>query len=159
MVADNMPFGSAEMRQSASQWGFKITTSSPKYPASNGQSERMVGIVKQLMRKTYEEGRDPHLALLQYRNIPVSGLSYSPAQLLMSRMLRDKMPTHACLLVPKIVENAYTLLKSRQQKQKQHYDRGTRKLPELNVGDSVRVRLGRTWLQQRVAENIAEIAE
>ena len=101
VIADNMPFGSAEMRQFASQRDFKITTSSPEYPASNGQSERMVGIVKQLMRKAYEEGRDPHLALLQYRNIPVSGLSYSPAQLLKSRMLRDKMTTHASPLVPK----------------------------------------------------------
>ena len=97
------------------------------------------------MRKANEEGRDPHLALLEYRNTPVSGLSYSPAQLLMSRMLRDKMPTRASLLVPKVADNAYTLLKSGQQKQKQYYDRVTKKLPELKVGDCVRVRLGRTW--------------
>ena len=145
LIADNMPFGNAEMRQFASQWDFTISTSSPEHPASNGQSERMVGIVKQLMRKANQEGRDPHLALLEYRNTPISGLSYSPSQLLMSRMLRDKMPTSASLLIPKVPKSAYDMLKLRQQKQKQYFDRGTRPLSKLEVGDSVRVKLGRTW--------------
>ena len=116
LIADNMPFGSAEMRHFASQWDFTISTSSPEHPASNGQSERMVGIVKQLMRKANQEGRDPHLALLKYHNTPISGLSYSPSQLLMSRMLRNKMPTSASLLIPKVPESAYDMLKLRHQK-------------------------------------------
>ena len=103
----------------------------------------MVGIVKQLTRKANQEGRDPHLALLEYRNTPITGLSYSPSQLLMSRMLRDKMPTSASLLIPKVPESAYDMLKLRQQKQ--YFDRGTRPLSKLEVGDSVRVKFGRTW--------------
>ena len=109
LIADNMQFGSADMRQFASQWDFTISTSSPEHPASNGQSARMVGIVKQLMRKANQEGRDPHLTLLEYRNTPISGLSYSPSQLLMSRMLRDKMSTSASLLIPKVPESAYDM--------------------------------------------------
>ena len=109
LIADNMQFGSADMRQFASQWDFTILTSSPEHPASNGQSARMVGIVKQLMRKANQEGRYPHLTLLEYRNTPISGLSYSPSQLLMSRMLRDKMSTSASLLIPKVPESAYNM--------------------------------------------------
>ena len=37
------------------------------------------------------------------------------------------------------------MLKLRQQKQKQYFDRGTRPLSKLEVGDSVRVKLGCTW--------------
>ena len=74
LVADNMPFDSSEMRKFAAEYGFTINTSSPEHAASNGQSERMTGTVKQLMRKTNEDSRDPHLALLGYRNTPVAGM-------------------------------------------------------------------------------------
>ena len=103
----------------------------------------MIGTVKQLMRKALEESKDTHLALLEYRNTPVAGLKYSPAQLLMSRMLKDKIPVTSELLAPKVAEDAYRALKARQRKQKAYYDRGTKPLSKLNVSDSVRVRLGR----------------
>ena len=38
LVSDNMPFGSEAFRQFAHDWGFIATTSSPRYPQSNGQS-------------------------------------------------------------------------------------------------------------------------
>ena len=66
LVADNIPFDSSEMRTFAAEYGFTINTSSPEHAASNGQSERMIGTVKQLMRKANEDSRDPHLALLAY---------------------------------------------------------------------------------------------
>ena len=84
VIADNMPFGSKQFTQFAGSWGFEVKTSSPHHAPSNGQSERSVGTIKQLMRKAAEEGRDVHLALLEYRNTPISGLEYSPAQSLMS---------------------------------------------------------------------------
>ena len=36
VVADNMPFGSRAFHQFAKEWGFKVVTSSPTYPQSNG---------------------------------------------------------------------------------------------------------------------------
>ena len=89
-MSDNMPFSSHRFTTFAREWGFKLTTSSPRYPQSNGQSERCIQTVKSLMKKAYEESKEPHLALLDYS--PVSGLKYSPAQLLMSRGLKDKLP-------------------------------------------------------------------
>ena len=77
LVADNMPFDSSEMRKFAAEYGFTINTSSPEHAASNGQSERMIGTVKQLMRKANEDSRDPHLALLAYRNTQVGDMPYS----------------------------------------------------------------------------------
>ena len=82
-VSDNMPFSRTAFHNFAATWGFSLVTSSPLYPKLNGQSERFVQTVKNMMRKTMKEGKEPHLALLEYRNTPLSGISYSPAQLLM----------------------------------------------------------------------------
>lgn len=71
----------------ADEWGFKVKTSSPHHAPSNAQSERSVETIKKLMRKAVVEGKDVHLALLEYRNTPISGLMYSPAELSMSQML------------------------------------------------------------------------
>ena len=113
-LADNMPFASTEMRTFATEWDFEMNSLSPEYPQSNGQSERMIRTVKQLMRKALEESEAIHLALLEYRNTPVAGLKYSPAQILGSRMLKDKASVTSGLLAPKIVEYAYRSLKTRQ---------------------------------------------
>ena len=145
VIADNMPFGSREFTQFADEWGFEVRTSSPHHAPSNGQSERFVGTIKQLMRKAAEDGRDIHLALLEYRNTPISDLEYSPAQLLMSRMLKDKLPTPTTLLFPKLPREAHKSLSARQERQKKYHDRGTRVLPPLQVGDPVRIQQGRIW--------------
>ena len=133
VVADNMPFASHRIREFADSWGFSVVTSSPRYPQSNGQSEKFVGTVKQLLRKAHHEGQDPHLALLQYRNTPVSGLKYSPAQLLMSRRLKDTLPTTASLLKPTVVESARIDLQRRQTKQKSQYDKSGLGLTSISV--------------------------
>ena len=147
-----MPFGSKQFAQFADSWGFEVKTSSPHHAPSNGQSERSVGTVKQLMRKAAEEGRDVHLALLEYRNTPISGLEYSPAQLLMSRMLKDKLPAPTSLLLPKLVQGAHKSLSARQQRQKKYHDRGTKALSPLQIGAPVRIQQGRTWTPAIVLE-------
>ena len=81
-MSDNMPFASCEFQAFAKEWRVKLTTSSPTYAQSNGQIEIFVSVVKQMLRKADEEGRDPYLALLAYRNTAVTGMSYSPAQML-----------------------------------------------------------------------------
>ena len=145
LVADKMPFDRCEMRKFTAEYGFTINTSSPEHAAPNGQSERMIGTVKQLMRKANEDSRDPHLALLAYRNIPVAGMPYSPAQLLMSRKLRDSLPTTESLLKPRVAEHAYVRLRERQGKAKAYFDRGTKKLSKLDRGDTVRIKSRMTW--------------
>ena len=104
LMSDNMPFASCEFQAFAKEWRAKLTTSSPTYAQSNGQIERFVSVVKQMLRKADEEGRDPYLALLAYRNTAVTGMSYSPAQMLMSRVFNSKIPILPALLEPKVVD-------------------------------------------------------
>jgi len=146
-MSDNMPFQSYVMKGFASDWGFNLVTSSPTYPQSNGQSERFVGIIKSIMKKAREERKDPSLALLEYRTTPIAGMEYSPAQLLMSRRLRSVVPVTSNLLRPIVPRQAQNKLVCLKNQQKQQYDRYARPHWQSppGVGDSVRVRLGKTW--------------
>ena len=92
LVCDNVPFSSYEFREYVKKWCFVVTNSSPTYPQSNGLSESMVQTMKSLIKKAEMDGCDPYLALLEYRNSPVAGMTFSPVQMLMSRHLRSKIP-------------------------------------------------------------------
>jgi len=85
-----MPFGSRDFTH---EWGIKTTTSSPTYAQSKWQAESFVQTLKELLKKVNEEGRESYLALLEYRNTQISGLQYTPSQMLMSRLLWSKLPT------------------------------------------------------------------
>ncbi|XDV38013.1 hypothetical protein PO909_007505 [Leuciscus waleckii] len=124
-------FVSAEMRAFAASWEFIHRTSSPGFPQSNGQAERAVQTIKNLLKKAQDTNRDPYIALLEYRNTPLNGIGLSPAQLLMGRRLKSKIPVSKKLLMPKVFRQVRNRLSHRQVKQKQYFDRGTRKLPEL----------------------------
>ena len=87
VVADNVPFNSRCFKEFAKEWHFNLTTSSLHFPQSNGLAERNVQTVKNLFKKAKESGHDPEMALLEFRNTPVTGLNTSPAQLLMGRRL------------------------------------------------------------------------
>ena len=60
--------------------------------------------MKQMLRKADEEGRDPYIALLAYCNTAVTGMSYSPAQMLMNKVLNSKISILPALLEPKVVD-------------------------------------------------------
>ena len=147
LMADNNPFNSFSMRQFAETWGFQIVTSSPRYPKSNGQVERSVQTIKQLMRKAVESKQDVAIALLQYRNVPVAGCEYSPAQLLFNRTLRTRIPTLSATTTSDSVRRN---LQARQDRQKFYHDQHTRPLSSLQPGDAVRVHNGHSWQAAKV---------
>ena len=95
LVADNMPFDSKAFKRFAKEWDFSVVTSSPKYPQSNGLVERNVQTIQNLLRKE-------QLALLEFRNTPISGLQESPAQLLMNQRLRSTLPMTPSMLQPHV---------------------------------------------------------
>ncbi len=138
LVTDNGPcYSSREFRQFVKDWEFEHVTSSPKYPRSNGMAERYVGTVKSLLKKA----TDPYLSMLEFRTTPIDDLGLSPAQLLMGRRLNTKIPIHKELLKPQPVnsEDVKQHLNQKQAVQKFYYDRGTKNLSSLNIGDGVRV--------------------
>ena len=83
------PFDSQEFRDFRAAYEFKLVTSSPNYPQSNGRVENAVKTTKQLMKKSKQAGTDFYLALLDWRNTPTEVVGCSPVQRLCGRRTRS----------------------------------------------------------------------
>ena len=150
VISDNGPqFSSDAYAQFAREYGFKHSTSSPNHPQGNGEAERGVQTIKNLLKK---EG-DPYLALLAYRSTPLE-IGYSPSELLMSRKLRTTVPMTVSQRKPKTPDFSRVVARDKQLKQRQKVNHdahhGVRELPALTPGESV-------WVTDR--EESGEVIE
>lgn len=152
LISDNMPFSSLECSKFSKNWNFEIRTSSPNYPRSNGQAEKSVHIAKNIIRKAIEDNREIDYALLEYRNHPVAQLNASPAQLLMSRVTRTKVPIKESILVPKLELNVNEKLVCNQNKTKNYHDKRTKFRPEFNEGENIVHQRKGKWEPAKIIE-------
>ena len=113
---------------------FNLITSSPHFPQSNGLAEHNVQTVKNLFKKTKESGCDPELALLEFRNTLITGLSDSPAQLLIGRRLRSSL---SIISTTDISTKARDSLIMQQQRSREYYNRQSKPLNLLKPNDVV----------------------
>jgi len=123
-------------------------TFSPNYPQSNGMSEMAVKTSKKILRKC----SDPHIGLLEYRNTPLTGMQYSPAQPLMSRHTRTKLPMTSNLYKPSIphhdvVRHEFEHAKA---KQKHFFDRTAKPQPGLQQSELARMFKNGVWEKAQV---------
>ena len=102
------------MGQFCWQCNCRLTTSGPRYVQSNGMSELAVRIMKRILKKC----NDPSVSLLEYLNTPLTGMTYSPCQLLMSRATRTLLPTTKNFLAPKLRRDVVIQIKRNKEKQK-----------------------------------------
>ena len=144
MVTDNGPqYTSQKFEDFKTVWGFKHTTSSPYHSQSNGKAESAVKIAKKLIKKCKHDNTDLQMALLEWRNTPdIHGVS--PTQKLMSRRTRTTMPTAEMLLKPEVADGIEEHTKLRRQKAKQNYDKTAKPLPELEIGENVKLQSVKT---------------
>lgn len=137
VFSDNgQPFASSEFRCFAKDWGFKVTTSSPNFPRSNGLIERTIQTVKKILSKARDAKTDHFMALLKYRTTSKHSL-YSPSQLLMSRNLRTNLPCTEDYLMPHVVDlkKHSAAVEQYRMKMKTYYDRNAHSLPDLKLGE------------------------
>ena len=135
LISDNGPqYACSTFNNFSRSYGFVHTTSSPLYPQSNGEVERAVQTIENLLKK----GQDPYKALLNYRNTPVDEIGLSPVQILMGRRLKTSLPTSAELLKPQGTPEI-----------KQHC---SKELPPLDKGDQVSLKHDKKWIQATVVE-------
>lgn len=129
---------SFEMKKFAQEMGFEILTNSPYHAQGNGFAESMVKLSKRLLR----EG-DVELGLLAYRSTPLD-IGVSPAELLMGRRIRNRLPTVQEAYRPKwpILKEVQAKMERTQGKSKENFDRrhGARELEELEEGEKVWMR-------------------
>ena len=101
--------------------------------------------VKEMLKKS----SDPYLEILAYRTTPIQGGKYSPAELLMNRVLRSTVPTTREQRAPKVPDPKEVRVRDMNVKlrQKKNFDthHGVRHLPTVEPG--VRV-----WIPAREVE-------
>ncbi|XP_067945384.1 uncharacterized protein [Watersipora subatra] len=132
-------YSSEEFQKFAKAYEFTHVTSSPKYTRSKGAAERAVATVKSLLSKE----KDPYIAILAYKASPQLGV-YSPAELLMGRMLKTTVVVHPDSQMPKLLD--YEKLKAKnelyKERMKMSHDINpkVKDLPAVCSGDCVMVR-------------------
>ena len=136
LITDNGPqFESHEYSRFAGEYGFTIVKSSPYYSRENGKAELAVKIAKNILKKSRKE--DPYLAHSAYRNTPHKGYSYSPAQRLMSRRLKDIIPTAQHQLTPQTASPCLMhggIAERRRRSMAQYNKRASQPLREFSKG-------------------------
>ena len=142
LVSDNGPqFSSKEFVLFAKDYGFSHVTSSPGHASGNGEVERAVRTVKELLYAA----QDPYSDLLNYRSTPLAN-GYSPAELLMSRKIRTKLPELPGNLEPVLPKQQRLQEKEETSRvnMKLNFDKhhSAKSLPVLRNGDEV-------WLRDR----------
>ena len=90
-------FTSNKYKEFAQIYGFEHTTPSP-YWSYNGKAK---AAKKKDAKPTLKKSHDIHLILLNIRNTPPFGHSFSPAQRRMGRSTRSTLPTHRVILTRK----------------------------------------------------------
>ena len=132
-------FTSREFSEFATQWEFQHVTSSPYHPKSNGKAESAVKVVKNLFKKAQRDNKDPWLSLLDHRNTPTTEMQTSPAQRLMSRRTKTLVPISTNFLFPEVPEGVQNQLQQKRQMAKSYHDRNVKVLPDLEIGQEVRL--------------------
>ena len=143
------PFDSTEYNKFAEEYNFKIKTSSPLYPQSNGKVESAVKIAKGILLKA----TDKYAALMEYRASPLASLGKSPAELLYGRPIRTKLPSTTKFLDMKtsMTEVIKEKMKINKEREKHYYDKTAGpELEELDAGDDIYVQRGKQWEPAKV---------
>ncbi|XP_064600844.1 uncharacterized protein K02A2.6-like [Liolophura sinensis] len=136
LISDNgRPFSFSEFKKFADKFEFEHITSSPRYPQSNGKVGRAVKTVKQIIAKCLHAKADPFLTLLKWRNTPTEGIGSSSVQRLFGRRTRTLLTATSEFLKPKTIHRVADKLASRKLKQARYYNRSSRDLPDLQIGD------------------------
>ena len=159
VTTDNGPqFDCEEFTRFSKSYNFEHITSSPYYPQANGKAENSVKTAKSILKKAVDTNVDPELALLDFRNTPTEGIGTSPAQRLHSRRTRTLIPLNDRLLQPEVVPNVQDKLHQTQVRQARYYDRNSKELIPLQVGDIVRVKptSGEKWFKAKVEYQVNE---
>ncbi|KAL4082419.1 hypothetical protein QTP88_029979, partial [Uroleucon formosanum] len=115
---------------------FLVKTLSPGYRRSDGLAEKAVHISKQLLKKCHSEKVDLETALLEYRCTPIVELNASPSELLMSRLLKTKLPISRDKSKHTLLRNNHANLKKAHGKYKEWHDKRNNKKELLELNES-----------------------
>jgi len=146
ITTDNGPQFRNQFEDFCKRWFIILDKSSPYHHQANGYAESAVGSMKSIIKKICP-GKSVHceafeVAILEYRNTPrKDGLS--PAERIFGRPMRTRVCAHPNLYqasnIQYAIEKADEKARIIRENVEQKYNKGTRKLKELKIGDMVRI--------------------
>ena len=158
IVSDNGPqYIGKPFQDFVHKWGIQHTTSSPRFPQSNGFIERQVQTIKKIIKKCKKEKQSLQLAMLNLRATPVDSKLPSPAEMLMGRPITTLLPSRTSPSPVTVAQRQH--LDRRQSTMKSNYDRHAgESLPPLHKGQNVRIldKASKTWIPGEVTGHSAE---
>ena len=87
-----------------------------------------------------KESTDMWKAILELRNATIPDMHRSPAQRFFSKHTHSMLPCKTTDYTPQVQAEIQSTLIRKRQTAKTHYDRHTKPLPDLNIGQPVRVK-------------------
>lgn len=136
IISDGGPqLSSQEFDKFVKDWGIRHSFSSPAHQQANGKAEAAVKIMKNLMRKSLQEGNDPYMALLEQRNTPRQDTDLSPAQMMFGHHTRSILP----MIANENAKQDVSIEKRSQRRAtvKKWHDKRARDMSVLQPGQSV----------------------
>lgn len=156
VITDNGPqYSSGAFAEFAKDYGFNHVTTSPHFPQANGQAERTVQTVKNMLKKA----NDPYKALMAYRNTPIDNIGMSPAQLFLGRRLKTDLPTTSPLLSSETNSTSELKLRLKTRKLMQNIDSEKHtgsELRNLFKDEKVIMRHNNEWIPATVQQKHSE---
>jgi hypothetical protein len=153
LVTDRGPhYKAREFEEFCQEWGIRHTKSSPTYAQSNGQVERAIKTVKNIMRKSIETDQDPELALLAWRCTPLDSRTQSPAEMMFGRKVLVNLPVKTS----PITEDVLNHRRKEQEKNTARYNQQSRPLPVLKEGSQVTFQDAGHWRQGHITRSCSE---
>lgn len=129
---------SDSFKKLASDYGFRHTTTSHRYPQANGEADSAVKTAKKILQQD-----DIFIALMAYWSPPISATEVTAAELIMRRRMRTIVPAISSTFEPKWPDLDQVRRRDKHGKEyaKQYYDIkfAARKLHPLIPGDHVRI--------------------
>ncbi|XP_043480505.1 uncharacterized protein K02A2.6-like [Leptopilina heterotoma] len=147
------------MKKLGEDWGFELVTSAPKHQRGNVKAEATVKIAKRLVKKADTSKEDLWYMLLHWRNTP-NKIDSSPNQRIFSRRTHSGVPMTNKHLQPQTVLGVPEKIDSNKKISKKYYDKKTKDLPKLNIGQGVAVQLNpevnKSWVKGDIVKKVKD---
>ena len=160
IVSDNGPqYTGKPFQEMCKKWNIKHTTTSPRYPQSNGLVERQVRTVKGIIHKNTKTGNDLHIALQHLRCTTLDSNLPSPCEIMFNRPIRTNLPSHHMTSMLANQQDIQENLQIRREKMvQQHNENAGPELAPLHNGQRVRIlnKETHTWCPGTIIDKCPE---
>ena len=146
VLSDNgPPYNSNDWKRFSKKMGFKTRHSTPEHPESNGIAERFMSVLVKVIHTAVADKQDPRVAvrrrLLNYRNTVHPSTGKTPAEVLVGRTIRTRIPTNAVKTLSVAIEEAKEADRKSREERKNKFDKKRNTKEEnVEIGDSVLVK-------------------